>query len=378
MGFRGKFFFPILMTLSLFLIIRYNYIVFGDPPLRQDLPGRRSFSSGDDVISSVRTPSKRTKRLFHTAVTATDSVYSTWQCRIMYYWYNRFKDEPGSEMGGYTRILHSGRPDGLMEEIPTFVANPLPSGVDQGYVVLNRPWAFVQWLQQAHIEEEQGKATFDVQILSCFFDHHVSYILMAEPDHIIVKPIPNLARGNLGAAFHFFYIEPKNYESVIRKFFPKEYGPISRIDPIGNSPVIVSKNALKKIAPTWMNVSLAMKNDPQTDKAFGWVLEMYAYAVSSALHGVSNILHKDFMIQPPWDTESKKTYIIHYTYGCDFDMKGKILYGKIGEWRFDKRSYGDKPPPRNLTLPPQGVPESVVTLVSMVNEATANIPNWES
>jgi len=29
-----------------------------------------------------------------------------------------------------------------------------------------------------------------------------------------------------------------------------------------------------KIAPTWMNVSLAMKNDPQTDKAFGWVLEM--------------------------------------------------------------------------------------------------------
>lgn len=24
----------------------------------------------------------------------------------------------------------------------------------QGYVVLNRPWAFVQWLQQAHIEEE--------------------------------------------------------------------------------------------------------------------------------------------------------------------------------------------------------------------------------
>lgn len=24
----------------------------------------------------------------------------------------------------------------------------------QGYIVLNRPWAFVQWLQQADIEEE--------------------------------------------------------------------------------------------------------------------------------------------------------------------------------------------------------------------------------
>ncbi|XP_019093386.1 PREDICTED: uncharacterized protein LOC104753988 [Camelina sativa] len=342
MAFRGKYFFPILMTLSLFLIIRYNYIVSDDPPLRQDLPGRGSSSSGDDVVvNPVKTRSKKSKRLFHTAVTATDSVYSTWQCRIMYYWYNRFRDEPGSDMGGYTRILHSGRPDGLMDEIPTFVADPLPSGVDKGYVVLNRPWAFVQWLQQAHIEED--------------------YILMAEPDHIIVKPIPNLARGNLAAAFPFFYIEPKKYESVLRKFFPKENGLISRIDPIGNSPVI-----------------LAMKNDPQTDKAFGWVLEMYAYAVSSALHGVSNILHKDFMIQPPWDPETNNTYIIHYTYGCDFDMKGNMMIGKIGEWRFDKRSYGSKPPPRNLPLPPRGVPESVVTLVTVMNEATANIPNWES
>jgi len=31
---------------------------------------------------------------------------------------------------------------------------------------------------------------------------------------------------------------------------------------------------LKKIAPTWMNVSLAMKKDPETDEAFGLVLEM--------------------------------------------------------------------------------------------------------
>lgn len=26
----------------------------------------------------------------------------------------------------------------------------------QGYIVLNRPWAFVQWLQQVEIEEEYG------------------------------------------------------------------------------------------------------------------------------------------------------------------------------------------------------------------------------
>lgn len=64
---------------------------------------------------------------------------------------------------------------------------------------------------------------------------------MSEPDHIIVKPIPNLSRDGLGAAFPFFYIEPKKYEHVLRKFFPEDKGPITNIDPIGNSPVIVGK-----------------------------------------------------------------------------------------------------------------------------------------
>lgn len=48
------------------------------------------------------------------------------------------------------------------------------------------------------------------------------------------------------------------------------------------------------------------------------------------------------------------------------NLQGKLMVGKIGEWRFDKRSYGDKPPPRKLTLPPQGVPESVVRMASIV------------
>lgn len=64
---------------------------------------------------------------------------------------------------------------------------------------------------------------------------------MAEPDHLIVKPIPNLAVDNLAAAFPFFYIEPKKYEQLLRKFYPEEKGPITNIDPIGNSPVIIKK-----------------------------------------------------------------------------------------------------------------------------------------
>nr|DAD27306.1 TPA_asm: hypothetical protein HUJ06_028774 [Nelumbo nucifera] len=317
--------FTLLIIFSVALIT-YNVIISANAPLKQDFPGPGKSSSlrlfsVDPIIKMPvdRLKANYKKRLFHTAVTASDSVYNTWQCRVMYYWFKKFKDGPNSEMGGFTRILHSGKPDRFMDEIPTFVAQPLPAGMDQ-------------WLQEADIKED--------------------YILMAEPDHIIVKPIPNLSRDGLGAAFPFFYIEPKKFETILRRFFPVNKGPITNIDPIGNSPVIIDKASLRKIAPMWMNVSLAMKKDPEADKAFGWVLEMYAYAVASALHDVGNILYKDFMIQ------------------------GKPMYGKFGEWRFDKRSYDQTWPPRNLPLPPAGVPESVVTLVKMVNEATANIPNW--
>jgi hypothetical protein len=74
---------------------------------------------------------KTSKSPFHVALTATDAPYSKWQCRIMYYWYKKKKDLPGSDMGGFTRILHSGSPDNLMDEIPTMVVNPLPAGLDR-------------------------------------------------------------------------------------------------------------------------------------------------------------------------------------------------------------------------------------------------------
>jgi hypothetical protein len=53
-------------------------------------------------------------------------------------------------MGGFTRLLHSGEEDDLMEEIPSFVADPLPDSVvpHEWYPVLNRPYAFVQWVRQ--------------------------------------------------------------------------------------------------------------------------------------------------------------------------------------------------------------------------------------
>ncbi|KAI4383916.1 hypothetical protein MLD38_009701 [Melastoma candidum] len=95
-----------------------------------------SLSSGDlssDPIFEMPLNTARSKSglPFHIALTATDSPYSKWQSRIMYYWYKKKKDLPSSDMGGFTRILHSGNPDNLMDEIPTVVVDPLPAGLDR-------------------------------------------------------------------------------------------------------------------------------------------------------------------------------------------------------------------------------------------------------
>lgn len=64
---------------------------------------------------------------------------------------------------------------------------------------------------------------------------------MAEPDHIFVNPLPNLAYGGHPAAYPFFYIRPDQNEKIVRKFYPEENGPVTNVDPIGNSPVIIRK-----------------------------------------------------------------------------------------------------------------------------------------
>lgn len=64
---------------------------------------------------------------------------------------------------------------------------------------------------------------------------------MAEPDHIFINPLPNLAHGGYPAGFPFFYIKPSQNEKIIRKFYPEENGPVTNVDPIGNSPVIIRK-----------------------------------------------------------------------------------------------------------------------------------------
>ena len=60
------------------------------------------------------------------------------------------------------------------------------------------------------------------------------------------------------------------------------------------------------------------------------------------------------------DMSSNDYYLLHYTYGMDYTLAGEFTPGKIGEWRFDKRTWHSQPPPRNLELPPPGMKNALV------------------
>ena len=75
--------------------------------------------------------------------------------------------------------------------------------------------------------------------------------------------------------------QDKNLGRVAKRFNTKG----NAIDPIGNSPVIIHKDMFAPLASEWHSLALKMKRDGEASKVFGWVLEMWAYAIASAQGG---------------------------------------------------------------------------------------------
>ena len=317
----------------------------------------------------------KAKGKFHVLLTANDAPYQRWQSRVMYYQYGKLRRAfPDSALGGFTRILHSGHEDALMNEIPTVVVNTLPADVhDDGYVVLHRPYAFKQWLETYadDIDEE--------------------FVLMSEPDHLFVHPPPLLATKTKAAAFPFFYIAPNDpkFKPIVERF-NEARAPPEAFAPIGSSPVMIHVDALRRVVPKWHELAVAMKRDAQANEAFGWVVEMWAYSIASAQVGVTHELVKHFMLQPPFDKTmqvgGKDAYIVHYTYGDDYDANGRFTPGVNqgaaalkggGGWHFDKRDFTDRAPRRGeLTLPPANAGEAIRRTIEIIVEAMDTLPNW--
>jgi len=100
---------------------------------------------------------------------------------------------------------------------------------------------------------------------------------------------------------------------------------------------------------------------------WNYVLEMSGFTISCYILGVGPMdLHLKMMAQPPWDEQLDAYFLLHYTYGMDYTLEGDFTPGKIGAWRFDKRSYADKPPPRNLGQPPVGMKNQLVSFLVLL------------
>ena len=58
--------------------------------------------------------------------------------------------------------------------------------------------------------------------------------------------------------------------------------------------------------------------------------------------------------------DSGKQCVVAAVAGMDYTLEGQFTPGKVGAWRFDKRSYASRPPPRKLGEPPKGMTNELV------------------
>ena len=211
----------------------------------------------------------RTRLPYHVVMTAASGMYQEWQSRIAYYHYKKQKAlNPCSDMGGFTRLFNNAnaRHDRLMDEIPTLVVQQLGHGncaeCDRGFIVMNRPWGVVQFVESEHFRSRIAE----------------DYILVIETDHMLMRPPENVATPDRPVGFGFYYMtgtDPK-LKPVVQKFLADGID-VTTVDAVGPSPIIIHKPMLKRVARPWWDLSQKMQHDRDAQVIFGWVLEMWGY-----------------------------------------------------------------------------------------------------
>ena len=313
-------------------------------------------------------------RPYHLVITAQGTTYQQWQTRLMYYHYLKQKEaDVCGNMGGVTRLValdEGKRAEDLEDEVPSFFVDAIPRQVlnrYKGYGVVNRPHSLKQLFNSP---EGLKRITED-------------YIFIAETDHIFTLPIPNMATPTRPRAFHFGYMGPNpDHKDVIERVWPG--GDYTKVQPMGPSPVIIHKDQFASFVSDFNETSVALKLDPEADKRFGWVLEMWGYAITCAKNGIVHSMDDNFCTEAAHNTPDNVLVnfpvgkkIMHFTYGIEYFHDAKPCPPwNIGHWSLDKRHYGEYYPPKLLEPPPEGANEAAVWLHQAWQEAITNTPGW--
>ncbi|GLI66190.1 hypothetical protein VaNZ11_009955 [Volvox africanus] len=320
----------------------------------------------------------------HSIFTCGGDYYQDFQSRIMYGTYKLVQRMPGGEkLTGFTRILHRMKPDELMDEIPTFRANPLHPQCDEwcDFPVADRPNAVKQWIDAAAKDPSMIKG---------------AWILLLECDYVWMRPVqaPDAydPRAN-GFQFMFDYIMPDHPNAV--PFMVKLSG--GRVDPkkipqSGPAPVLIRYTELAALTPDWERVTADIEADPEAVKQLDWVREMYAWDIAVALHNVTLATetppHSRLIAQPPHDLVLGDAAMCHYTWGAlYFENKKEI-------WRWEKRDFTSREVALKvpvLIMPPQPWKEgwvlqdnlpvtrelhdTMTAMIGQMNKAIVNLPD---
>lgn len=268
----------------------------------------------------------------HVVVTSNGNRYMNWQTRVLYSSYKRAAAAPGSQLKGFTRVLHRTSDDELMTEVPTRRFRPLQPDCDVWcqYPVADRSHALLEWLE-----------TPDARRLEHLMIIETDYVFLAPPA-LGALPAPGHA-----LSFPFGYIVPTMPAArrVVSRYYP---GDPADVPQTGNAPVLMRFDDFARVCPKWVELTAKLEKDDEAKTAFGWVREMYAYSMAAALAKVKHSTpfppESPLMVQPPADAALGKACIAHYTWGAVFH-EGTATGKEV--WRWDKREYaagqyGDK------------------------------------
>lgn len=244
----------------------------------------------------------------HTLATSNGSPYQNYQMRIAYATYNLIKEMPGgSRHVAFTRILHRTKDDELMDEIPTFRADPLQPKCDDwcDYPVSDRANAVRQFFEAAKKNPDMIKA---------------NWLYMIESDYVFMKPLqppPSKADDTVAWGFPFDYIRPQQRATDMRKLFPEEMGPVSKIPGTGPAPFVMTRAAWERVTLDWERLTAEIESDNGLKSSLGWVREMYAFSVALAVHNITVDLSPGgknmFISQLPLDSSLGEAHAYHYT-----------------------------------------------------------------
>ena len=248
------------------------------------LPPRKGpvkYALAKDVADPTPPP-----KCLHTVLTSSGNAYMNWQTRIMYQTYLKHAAEPGSVMKAFTRILHRGKDDELMMEVPTMRFDPNQGKCDTwcDYPVADRSLAIAPW-----------SITTDA--------NRCSLVMMVETDYIYVKsPSPHiLMPPGKAIGFEYSYIYPQdlNMKRVYEEYMREHADELGRsewkrekfaLPRTGNAPSCLNVEDLRRVAPLWAEFVARTEKPEEVRKALGWLRHMYAYDAAALAVGVEHVV----------------------------------------------------------------------------------------